>query len=80
MPNDVKIMDNVDVPTTLSLSASLLKKRKKAVSIPQAKMTLKIANQENIMDTFPYTPTAKTSVYNGTNKKVSIRGKTVANP
>ena len=43
-------------------------------------MTLKIANQEKIIETLPYTPTAKTSVYNGTNKKVSIRGSTVASP
>ena len=46
-------------------------------------MTLNITNQEYIKETFPYSATEfKTPfvVYNGTNKKDSMRGNTVAKP
>ena len=82
-PNDDTIKDMDAVLTTLALSSSLLKKRKKAVSIPYAKITLNNTKYEKITDTLPYSEGfAKTAslVYNGTNKKLNILGNTVASP
>ena len=51
--------------------------------MPYAKTTLNSTKYENITDTFPYSATEDNTpsvVYNGTNKKLSILGKTVAKP
>ncbi len=46
-------------------------------------MTLKITNHEKIIETLPYSATEDNTpsvVYNGTNKKLNILGRTVAKP
>ena len=52
--NEDIINDIVEVLTTFSLSDSLLKNLKKAVSIPYANITLNNTKYENIIETIPY--------------------------
>jgi hypothetical protein len=43
-------------------------------------MTLKKTIHDNTMETSPYSAVGNIPVYNRTNKKLNIRGKTVASP
>jgi hypothetical protein len=43
-------------------------------------MTLKKIIPAKMMETFPYSAFGSKSVYKGTNKKLNMRGTTVANP
>ena len=73
----------VEVLTTFSLSGSLLKNLKNAVSIPYANITLNKTKYENIIETTPYSEgldNTASLVYSGTRRKLSILGKTVAKP
>ena len=77
---DDQKMETVDVEITFFLSSSELKKRKKAVSIPYDKITLKKTSQAKTMETSANSCLGNRSTYNGLSKKLNMRGSTVANP